>query len=376
MGTSYRLDARETLPDGVRRIANEQLVDAIGRLRGAVGKDRNEAIHEARKATKKVRALLRLVRDDLDKGERRRDNRALRDAARRLSAPRDAAVLVATLDALLARRPDAAAAAASVRELLEERRRETSRRVLEDEDAMARTADELDAVRARLGDWRLRSDGFEALAGGLRKSYGRGREAFARACQRPTDERMHEARKGVKGLWYHARVLRPLWPGPMDAVVEATDALGDLLGEDHDLAVLAETVGALEAEIGDPGAAEAVHALVAARRAELRERVWPLGRRVYADKPKAFVRRLGGLFDAWREETAWRLSAEEAALVRELLAAQAAGAPVEQRRARDRLRRHGVRAGDLDERLGHADGRPRIDVFEELVERGRVRITA
>jgi hypothetical protein len=162
----------------------------------------------------------------------------------------------------------------------------------------------------------------------------------------------------------------------MDAVVEATDALGDLLGEDHDLAVLAETVGALEAEIGDPGAAEAVHALVAARRAELRERVWPLGRRVYADKPKAFVRRMGGLFDAWREETAWRLSAEEAALVRELLAAQAAGTPAEQRRARDRLRRHGVRAGDLDERLGHADGRPRIDVFEELVKRGRVRIAA
>ena len=85
---------------------------------------------------------------------------------------------------------------------------------------------------------------------------------------------------------------------------------------------------------------------------------------------------MGGLFDAWREETAWRLSAEEAALVRELLAAQAAGTPAEQRRARDRLRRHGVRAGDLDERLGHADGRPRIDVFEELVERGRVRIAA
>ncbi|NIR50351.1 hypothetical protein GWO43_17745 [candidate division KSB1 bacterium] len=61
---SYRLDDQETLPDGITRIATEQVGRALGQLTTGVD-DRDEAVHDARKCLKKVRAVLRLVRDEI-----------------------------------------------------------------------------------------------------------------------------------------------------------------------------------------------------------------------------------------------------------------------------------------------------------------------
>lgn len=373
---AYRLDSRETLPDGIRRIVGEQLADAEDGLRSARDEERDEAVHEARKATKKSRAVLRLVRDELDSKTFKSENSALRDAARRLSEPRDAVVLAATVERLARQVPLARRSLAPLQVLLEKRRAEVTKRVLDEGAAMASTADALAEVRGRVDGWSIESDGFSALAGGVRPTYARGREAFAAARRDPTDERLHETRKRVKDLWYHARLLKPIWPGPMGELVEATDELGDLLGEDHDLAVLADTVRSLAPEGADGGAGETVLSLVENRRAELRAEIWPLGRRVYADRPKPFVRRLGALYRTWREETVWLIPAESAEMVRELLEAKRTGTTTDWKRQRERLRRRGIRISDVETHLpelrngdvGPAD-------FDALVEHGRVRIT-
>jgi CHAD domain-containing protein len=371
---AYRLDARETLPDGIRRVVREQLSEAEERLRTAQGNERDAAVHEARKATKKSRAVLRLVRDELGSKTYARENRALRDASRRLSAPRDAAVLVAAVDRLAEQVPLARRSLTPLGAALASRRREVTTRVLDDDGAMVAAADDLAAIRARIGDWRLEKEGFSVLEDGLRRTYGRGREAFAEARKDPTDEHLHEARKRVKDLWYHARVLRPVWPGPMGELVAATDRLGEMLGEDHDLAVLADAVRAMAAEGSDGGAGETVLTLAANRRAELRAEVWPLGRRVYADRTKAFVRRIGVLYRVWRDETVWSLSAESAATVRELLEARRSGSELDEHRLREQLGHQGVRADDLDAHLPPGgDGAGAAD-FDALVEHGRVRI--
>ena len=371
---AYRLDPRETLPDGLRRIVVEQLTEAEDGLRTAPGDERDRAVHQARKATKKSRAVLRLVRDEVGAKTYSRDNQALREAARRLSDPRDAAVLVASVDRLREQIPLARKSLAPLSAVLEQRRVEITSRVLDDEDAMAAAADELAVIRARVERWRIGSDRFSVLEDGLRRTYARGRDAFADARKRPGDERLHDARKRVKDLWYHARVLKPVWPGPMDALVDAADRLGDLLGEDHDLAVLSDTVRALAAEGGDRGAGETLLTLADNRRAELQAEIWPLGRRVYADKPKPFVRRLAVLYRAWREETVWAISPESAATVRELLEARRSGSADDRRRLREQLRRQGIRIGDVDARLPGHNGDPGASDFDALVEHGRVRI--
>ena len=60
----YRLKQGENVLEGVRRMAAEQLDKALAHLGCQDGK-RDEHIHEARKATKRLRALVRLVRGEL-----------------------------------------------------------------------------------------------------------------------------------------------------------------------------------------------------------------------------------------------------------------------------------------------------------------------
>ena len=105
---AYRLRRGEDTGDGVRRIARGQLDLAGERLDAGAGArgDLDGAVHETRKAFKRLRALVRVARDALGDEVYRRENTIFRDAGRRLSSARDATVLVQTLDALTARYRD------------------------------------------------------------------------------------------------------------------------------------------------------------------------------------------------------------------------------------------------------------------------------
>ncbi|HEY5316543.1 MAG TPA: CHAD domain-containing protein, partial [Solirubrobacteraceae bacterium] len=100
---SYRLEDGESVRDGLRRCSREQLDAAIQELTEAVKADPVEAIHEARKALKKQRSLLRLARATLDPDERRQEATGFRDVARSLSGSRDADVMIEGLDDLAQR---------------------------------------------------------------------------------------------------------------------------------------------------------------------------------------------------------------------------------------------------------------------------------
>ena len=96
---AYRLQPGESVREGLRRIAREELSSAAAGLRQATARTRDDAIHEARKSVKKVRAILRLMRGEL--GDTYAiENRRLRDVARRLSVYRDGTVMIETLDQL------------------------------------------------------------------------------------------------------------------------------------------------------------------------------------------------------------------------------------------------------------------------------------
>ncbi|MCW3057232.1 MAG: domain containing protein, partial [Solirubrobacterales bacterium] len=88
---------------GLRRMALGQLDLAIGLLGG--GRPDEKAVHEIRKALKRLRALVRLLRHELGEEAFARESAALRDAGRRLAGARDAEVLLDTLDSLLERHP-------------------------------------------------------------------------------------------------------------------------------------------------------------------------------------------------------------------------------------------------------------------------------
>jgi len=162
----------------------------------------------------------------------------------------------------------------------------------------------LRAAEARAGDWPLKGCDWDDLLAGVTRAYARGRDAFALARADPTPERIHAWRKRAKDLWYHQRLLVPAWPAVLGAQAEEAHVLTELLGDDHDLAVLAERL-AHDAPPLTPAVDAArveLRALAEQRRAELRAAAVDLGRRLYAESPKAFSRRLARYLRAALED--------------------------------------------------------------------------
>ena len=289
---TYRLKRGEALPEGVRRVARGRIDDAIDELGGKAGSGPEEAVHNARKDMKKLRALLRLVRGELGDEVYRRENACFRDAALELAGARDADVMLTTLDGL--KLDDTVSG--PLRQGLEAHRLRTAGG---SRDQAARTVIEiLTSARARVADWPLERDDFEALRPGLERMYRRGKRDFRAVREEPSVEGLHEWRKRAKELWYHHSLLASLWKPVMNAVGDEAHELSDLLGDDHDLAVLLDWARAH----ADP-APELVEA-VEERRAELQRDALELGARLYADRRKDFIRRLEQWWEAAREQAA------------------------------------------------------------------------
>lgn len=290
----FRLRTGEYVPDGVRRIARGRLDAARERLDGAARRDLADAVHDTRKDLKRLRAVVRLSRDALGEEVYDRENTSLRMAGRRLSGARDAQVLVETLDDLRKRFADDLPAA--ITDGLRARLQaddERARAALRDDDrAVALTVATLADARTRTASWALDGDGFAALAPGLRRTYRRGRRAIATASREPTTENLHEARKRAKDLWHALQIVRPAAPKRLKKLAREAHHLADLLGDDHDLAVLRDFASGHAKCFADEADRQALLAVIDRRRAVLQRRALAAGRRLYTRKPKAFVRRI------------------------------------------------------------------------------------
>jgi CHAD domain-containing protein len=293
----YRLSVDDDVASSVRACAREQLAAAAERLERA-GEDPVTAVHEARKHLKKTRALLRLVRPALGRRAYRRENDALRAAALALSGTRDADVLAQTAPKL-AEHATGRLSAGTFEQLTAALAAEAAARRGRAADAppLATVVGALRAAELRVEAWPLEEADWETVLAGLTRAYARGRVAFAVARAEPTAELLHAWRKRAKDLWYHQRLLAPAWPAVLEAQAEEAHALSELLGDDHDLAVLAGRLATDGAAAPLPPAVDAergeLRALVAHRSEQLRAEATRLGRRVYAESPKAFSRRVG-----------------------------------------------------------------------------------
>jgi CHAD domain-containing protein len=295
----YRLDPRESVDQGLRRCAREQLDRAIDQLTEGIHDDPVEAVHDARKALKKERSLLRLFRGALTPAERRRENEAFRDAGRHLSAARDAEVMLQAVDDLSGRFAGQVPKKTfdAMRRRLEAER-DSERASLPD--STSEVAEELKAVRRRIDEWQLTRKGWRAVEPGVCRGYRRGHRAFERVRGEPSVESLHEWRKRTKDLWYHLRLLTPTSAGIVGGQAKEAHRLSDLLGDDHDLAVLRDRLESTESEfVVDVGP---VFELIDHRREQLQRQAMLVGERLYAETPKAFRRRLHRYWKTWRRE--------------------------------------------------------------------------
>lgn len=296
---AYRLKSKEGLADGVRRIALGRTDKALERLDGVEGDALAAAVHGARKDLKKLRALLRLVRPELGAKRFKAGNRRYRGAGRLLSGSRDAEVKLETLAKLADRSPDLPAATLKAWEgMLEAERDELAATLREGEGGhIAAAREAIEGGRGEIDDWPLRTDSWAPVGSGLTESYRAGRRLMKRVRAEAGAEGVHEWRKRTKDLWYQLRIVEDAWPELLGPTVDQAHELAELLGEHHDLAVLAEDLRERD-RLGDRDPFEAA---IAKSQAELLKAAIGIGRRLYAEKPKAFRRRIKAYWLAWRE---------------------------------------------------------------------------
>jgi hypothetical protein len=146
------------------------------------------------------------------------------------------------------------------------------------------------AALVRVSSWKVDAKAWKSPRRGVLRVYRRGRRALSRAAENRAAPDLHEWRKQAKYLWGACKILGRASPAFGKKRTKRLHELWSVLGDDHDLAVLRQTLAALLAD--DPTAAKALEA-IDARRDELQKSAFELGRLLYKKRPRAFVRKLG-----------------------------------------------------------------------------------
>lgn len=314
VSSGFILGDREPLAVGLRRITIEQFDHALEGF--SSGGDIDTAVHEARKSMKRLRALLRLVRPVLGDDVYRAENAVLRDTARWLAPVRDGLVVVDAVAGLRERYDGylRQAVFADLEERLEERYQRRRIRALAEGEVFEKVVRVLRSARARYSAWPVEGDvgygrkpirhSYASVAGGLGATYGRGRREMEVAINHPGAANYHQWRKRVKYLRHQAEVLEPIWPEVVGGYARSLDRLGEILGEEHDLAELLRLVAELPELCPDSLERSLLAALAQQRRAELRAAANSLGSRIYAEPADRFVKRFAAYWKGWEQSPA------------------------------------------------------------------------
>jgi hypothetical protein len=302
---AFRLTPGRSIRRNVRNIGAEQIDRVLPLLAGA-GKHA-KAAHETRKAMKRLRALLHLVKPAMEKQAFRREEGRLKAIARSLSGIRDIQAMLETMAKLEAYDKPAGAGpvACALKAELETKLAGLQKR--QNGGAAAQARKRLGEARKALAQLELETDGFAALAATLEEDYRKARRGFKRAYRLDEDEAFHDWRKYVQRHWRQLILVAPSWPKAMRPHIALARDLSETLGEDHDISVLAALVAEKAERLGGAREVAAYLDLCRKRQAELRELTHDLGKRLLAEKPSSFAARLTAYW-----ETAPRLEKDAA----------------------------------------------------------------
>ena len=298
-----KLKRKASVPTIVKRTVRKRIdaaLETVDSRAEALTKD--AAVHEARKELRRSRGLMRVVREDLGKKRYTRTNRRLRDASRPLSDLRDARVLIDTLSALRSQERLPRGSFKPIRAALEARRQQVRRGVLQDRRMRRTMVKNLRQGSRLIARWSPAHQGWKAIGAGLSRTYQHGRAALEAAVREGSDAALHESRKRTKDLLYATEFLVRVRPESIQPIVDDAHKFTDLLGDDHDLAVLQSVID------GDPRrhlvAADRneIKRLVARRRRHIQQQALSLGDRLYAQTDAEFVARIHGYWQGWRHK--------------------------------------------------------------------------
>jgi len=282
----HRIGRKEEVGAALLRLLSEDIGAARSLVSGS--EPAETRIHRARRRLKRARSALRVLRPAF--GDKAVDAAVhIRDAARLLASARDADAAAASARNLKAIADNQSvshdAGLDRVVAALDHEARSTHSQAM----PIAEVVGLLDAAERKISIAPANLDGADLFERALHRGYRRGRAAMRRAMLSLATPDLHRWRKSVKDLWHLIGLARKRLPGRTIALAKHLDELSELLGHDHDHAVLAERLAL--SPTGDPALMQQL-ALIAKRRRALEAEAFALGNRLYREKPKRFRKRM------------------------------------------------------------------------------------
>jgi CHAD domain-containing protein len=283
-------DASE-IDNDLERAARSVLADARHALASGEFSDA-ERVHALRRAFKRWRALLRLLHGPV--GEAADAMRAeARDLMRQLSSARDQQSALDALDDLT--KGEVPLSPASLRTMRERLTalRDAAQAVAMTPDLQQRITGYLETAESTIGAWRLPHTPFGAVAEALASTYRRARRLLPEDWEHAIPEDLHALRRRVVEHRHQMELIEPLWPRFAKMWGAEAQRLRNQLGACQDLAVLSGFLAPHQ-----PLAhwrARMMPAIEARGAAHLRN-AERLARRLFAERPRAFRKRIGALW--------------------------------------------------------------------------------
>ena len=280
-GDGLAAAARSIIADGRRALTDPELSDP-------------EAVHEVRKALKRWRALLRLLGRPL--GEQADQMRMeARELMRAIAGARDAqSALDALGDLRKAEVPFSQTSTETIRARLTEMRDAAEAKSFT-KTMRDRLSRYLDYATLSLERWPLKAIDFDTVTDGLTSTYRRARQLVPDGWSDAEAEHLHDLRRRVVEHRHQMDLVEPLWPRLGKVWAEEAQRLRNQLGACQDLAVLATFTAPHEPLA--PWRSRLSPLIEERRRAHLKT-AQRLSGRLFAEKPKAFRRRIAALWSA------------------------------------------------------------------------------
>ena len=280
-GDGLAAAARSVISDGRQALTDPELSDP-------------ETVHEVRKALKRWRALMRLLARPL--GEQADQMRSeARELMRAIAGARDAQSALDALNDL--RKVDLPISATSIETI---RARLTKMRDAAEAKSFTKAMRDrlsryLDYATLSLERWPLKAIDFDIVTDGLTSTYRRARQLVPDTWTDSEAEHLHDLRRRVVEHRHQMDIIEPLWPRLGKGWAEEAQRLRNQLGSCQDLAVLAELTAPHQPLA--PWRSRLAPLISARRDAHLKSAARLAGR-LFAEKPKAFRRRIAALWSA------------------------------------------------------------------------------
>ena len=280
-GDGLAAAARSVISDGRQALTDPELSDP-------------ETVHEVRKALKRWRALMRLLARPL--GEQADQMRSeARELMRAIAGARDAQSALDALNDL--RKVDLPISATSIETI---RARLTKMRDAAEAKSFTKAMRDrlsrfLDYATLSLERWPLKAIDFDIVTDGLTSTYRRARQLVPDTWTDSEAEHLHDLRRRVVEHRHQMDIIEPLWPRLGKVWAEEAQRLRNQLGSCQDLAVLAELTAPHQPLA--PWRSRLAPLISARRDAHLKSAARLAGR-LFAEKPKAFRRRIAALWSA------------------------------------------------------------------------------